>query len=45
MSAELTRIYLERIEGTRNMRRYYYAYISPTFAGPRPEGTSSAAAR
>jgi predicted DNA-binding WGR domain protein len=34
MCAELMRIYLEWVEPAANVRRFYYAFVGPTFCGP-----------
>jgi predicted DNA-binding WGR domain protein len=34
MSPEPLRVYLERVEPAANMRRFYYAFVAPTFCGP-----------
>jgi predicted DNA-binding WGR domain protein len=34
MNPEPLRIYLERIEPAANVRRFYYAFVGPTFCGP-----------
>lgn len=38
MVSEMPKLYLERIDAAQNVRRFYYAYVGPTFCGPRPEG-------
>lgn len=30
----MTRMYLERIDTAANVRRFYYAFVGPTFCGP-----------
>jgi predicted DNA-binding WGR domain protein len=34
MSAEPLRVYLERVNLAANVRRFYYAFVGPTFCGP-----------
>jgi predicted DNA-binding WGR domain protein len=34
MSTEGLRVYLERIDPVANVRRFYYAFVGPTFCGP-----------
>jgi predicted DNA-binding WGR domain protein len=34
MNAEGLRLYLERVEPAKNVRRFYYAFVGPTICGP-----------